>query len=68
MERTLPQLLTLKDASEQTGINIRTLRGWQSNDRSFPAVKIRGRVFVRKNEFNRWLRMNSEPAILSAAY
>lgn len=68
MERNLPQLITLKNAAEQTGINIRTLRGWSVNDGSFPAVKIRGRVFIKKNEFNRWLRMNAEPAILSAAY
>lgn len=60
MVKALPKLLTIKEASEKTGIPERTLRTWiSSGDRGLPVLKIRGRVFLNQNNFRHWLQMNS---------
>ena len=55
----MPKFLTIKEASKATGIDENTIRGWVRHDKSFPAVKIRGRVFIKQNDFLRWLEINS---------
>lgn len=59
MKRDFQKYMTVKQASEATNIMARTLRGWIERDRSFPAVKIRGRVFVIEADFKLWLEVHS---------
>ena len=58
MKKSLPKFLTLKEASKATGIAVLTLRGWLRHDRTFPAVKIKGRIFIKPNDFWYWLEIN----------
>lgn len=58
MKRTLPKLLTLKQAESETGIPQITLRSWIRSG-GLKAVKIRGRVFLNESDFRRWLKVNT---------
>ena len=54
-------LLTIKKASEVTGIGEWTLRAWIRDERNgLRAVKIRRRVYLQVQELVRWLERNAK--------
>jgi len=60
MKKNLPKVLTLQQAADKTGIPVVTLRGWLRRYGNFPAKRIKGRVFIDRNDFRDWLEVNSK--------
>jgi excisionase family DNA binding protein len=59
--------LSLRELAEYAGVGERTLRRWlrREND-ALPAVRVGGKILVRKSQFDEWLehhRFQPGPAI-----
>ena len=54
--RITPEWLSLRGLGEYAQVSERTLRGWiHSGVDPLPAVKIRGKVLVRRQQFDSWV-------------
>lgn len=60
--------LGLRELSQYAAVSDRTLRSWiHSPVDSLPAVRVRGKILVRRREFDSWLERHSvRPLDLSA--
>jgi len=52
------KLITIKELSENIRIKIGTLYNWVSK-REIPFVKIKGRLFFKIDEIDKWIEYNS---------
>ena len=56
LERSQPEWLDLKELTRYACVSERTLREWMHRAVDpLPAVRVRGKILVRRSVFDRWL-------------